>query len=72
MTTVMAMIGKAGATASFNAIYTFSSEIYPTEVRNIGLGSCSMASRIGGIIAPYIGGSLVKIVHAFIAIMGTT
>ena len=62
----MAMIGKAGATISFNGMYIFSSEIFPTEVRNVGVGSCSMAARISGLIAPYVGGSLASDFRLFI------
>ncbi|XP_067884882.1 organic cation/carnitine transporter 2-like [Heterodontus francisci] len=51
--TLLVMIGKSGATAVYTIIYIFSSELYPTVVRNMGLGACSMASRIGSIISPY-------------------
>ncbi|XP_078413527.1 organic cation/carnitine transporter 2-like [Cetorhinus maximus] len=51
--TVLVMIGKSGATAVYTIIYIFSSELYPTMVRNMGLGACSMASRFGSIISPF-------------------
>lgn len=60
-TTVLALVGKMGATASFNAMFVFTTEIYPTEVRNIGLGTCSMAARLSGIMAPYVSGTMVSI-----------
>ncbi|XP_078418029.1 organic cation/carnitine transporter 2-like [Cetorhinus maximus] len=53
LTTVLVMIGKAGITISFAIIYVFSAELYPTVVRNMGIGICSMASRVGSIISPY-------------------
>ena len=56
------MIGKAGATAAFAAIYVYSAEIYPTEVRNIGMGTSSVCARISGMAAPYLGGTLVNII----------
>ena len=52
---VLAMIGKFCISASFAIIYVFSAELFPTVVRNIGVGAGSFWARIGGIIAPYIG-----------------
>ncbi|XP_038661635.1 solute carrier family 22 member 5-like isoform X2 [Scyliorhinus canicula] len=53
LTTVLVMVGKAGITISFAIVYVFSAELYPTVVRNMGIGICSMASRVGSIISPY-------------------
>ncbi|XP_062905501.1 organic cation/carnitine transporter 2-like isoform X6 [Mobula hypostoma] len=49
----LVMIGKTGITICFSIIYVFSAELYPTVVRNMGIGVCTMASRIGSIISPY-------------------
>lgn len=35
-------------------VYVYSSEVYPTVLRQIGVGSCSVAGRAGSIIAPFI------------------
>lgn len=51
---VLAMIGKLAVTASYEIIYVFSAEQYPTVIRNVGVGACSTIARVGGIIAPYI------------------
>ncbi|OWF44983.1 Organic cation transporter protein [Mizuhopecten yessoensis] len=53
----LAMIGKFGLSAAFNTIYLFSAELFPTVVRNAGMGASCCASRIGGIMAPYIADS---------------
>ena len=54
LTIVLAMIGKLAITSSYGTVYVFSTEQFPTVIRNAGLGACSMSARIGGILAPYI------------------
>ncbi|KAK7071333.1 hypothetical protein SK128_003957 [Halocaridina rubra] len=50
----LAMFGKLCITASYAIIYVLTAEIFPTVVRNVGVGSSSMVARIGGALAPYI------------------
>ncbi|KAI1296649.1 Solute carrier family 22 member 3 [Halotydeus destructor] len=50
----MAMIGKFAATCAFAISYVYSSEIYPTVVRQIGVGTNSATSRLGSMTAPFI------------------
>ncbi|KAL4659723.1 solute carrier family 22 member 5-like isoform X1 [Arapaima gigas] len=47
------MVGKFGITAAFSIVYAFTAELYPTVLRNTAMGTCSMASRLGSISAPY-------------------
>ncbi|MGH0172863.1 UNVERIFIED_CONTAM: hypothetical protein FKN15_064073 [Acipenser sinensis] len=54
LSTVLAMAGKFGISAAFSIVYVFAAELFPTVVRNMGVGVSCMASRTGGIIAPYI------------------
>ncbi|KAM3844920.1 organic cation/carnitine transporter 2-like isoform 4-T4 [Vipera latastei] len=50
---ILVMIGKFGITSSFSMVYVYTAELYPTIVRNMGVGASSMASRIGSILSPY-------------------
>lgn len=47
------MMGKFAVTTAFAIVYAYTAELYPTVLRNTAVGTCSMASRIGSIIAPY-------------------
>ncbi|XP_054158728.1 organic cation transporter protein-like [Oppia nitens] len=50
----IALIGKFFITSSFAVIYPYAAEIYPTVVRQVGLGSCSVASCLGCMLAPFV------------------
>ncbi|NXH19267.1 S22AD protein, partial [Bucco capensis] len=53
-TTVLAIIGKFTATASFSTSYVYTAELFPTVIRQTGVGLCSMSARAAGVIAPLI------------------
>ncbi|GAA6230518.1 solute carrier family 22 member 4-like [Lates japonicus] len=48
------MLGKFGITSAFCIVYSITSELFPTVIRNSAMGCCSMAARIGTIISPFI------------------
>uniref|UniRef100_UPI0037E73855 solute carrier family 22 member 13-like n=1 Tax=Semicossyphus pulcher TaxID=241346 RepID=UPI0037E73855 len=52
--TVIAVLGKFASTASFTIIYVYTAELYPTSLRQNGVGLNSMFARVGGILAPLI------------------
>ncbi|XP_067010714.1 organic cation transporter protein [Anabrus simplex] len=54
LTITFVMIGKMAITASFATIYIFSAELFPTVLRNVGIGASSTFARVGGMSAPYI------------------
>lgn len=57
----LASLGLAGMAISFPTIYLYTGEIFPTVVRNNGLGLCSVSTRIGSMIAPFIATMVIKI-----------
>ncbi|KAM6970924.1 solute carrier family 22 member 13b [Tautogolabrus adspersus] len=52
--TVVAVLGKFAATASFSVVYVYTAELYPTTLRQNGVGLNSMFARVAGILAPLI------------------
>ncbi|XP_044083904.1 solute carrier family 22 member 5 isoform X1 [Neovison vison] len=53
LATILVMVGKFGVTAAFSMVYVYTAELYPTVVRNMGVGVSSTASRLGSILSPY-------------------
>ncbi|XP_030621383.1 solute carrier family 22 member 21-like [Chanos chanos] len=54
LTLTLIMTGKSGVTGAFAFLYLYATELFPTVVRNMGLGTACMASRIGSLFSPYI------------------
>ncbi|XP_074477619.1 solute carrier family 22 member 13-like [Sebastes fasciatus] len=52
--TVIAILGKFAATASFSIVYVYTAELYPTTLRQNGVGLNSVCARVAGILAPLI------------------
>ncbi|CAL1283311.1 unnamed protein product [Larinioides sclopetarius] len=42
------------STASFDTNYVYTSELFPTVMRNAALGSGSTVARIGALLAPFV------------------
>ncbi|XP_036906396.1 solute carrier family 22 member 5 isoform X3 [Sturnira hondurensis] len=53
LSTTLVMVGKFGITSAFSMAYVYTAELYPTVVRNMGVGVSSTASRLGSILSPY-------------------
>ncbi|XP_061184984.1 solute carrier family 22 member 4-like [Saccostrea echinata] len=49
-----AMVAKLGVAAAWASLMTFTTETYPTVVRNIGYGCANSISRVGAMAAPQI------------------
>lgn len=63
LTTTLALLGKLFSTAGFATIYIISAEVFPTVIRNAGMGSSSVWARVGGMISPYIADTVNVYVH---------
>lgn len=48
------MLGKFAVTAGSSLMYVYTAELYPTVLRNTGTGACSVLSRVGSSVAPFL------------------
>lgn len=53
---LLGCVGMLGLSVSFPTVYIFSGELFPTVIRNIGVGTSSMCARIGSMLAPFVAG----------------
>eukprot|EP00092_Neocalanus_flemingeri_P007851 GFUD01008476.1.p1 GENE.GFUD01008476.1~~GFUD01008476.1.p1 ORF type:complete len:593 (+),score=112.20 GFUD01008476.1:105-1883(+) len=51
---VLNLLGRISAINTLAVCYIYSAEVFPTVVRNVGLGSSSFWARVGPMIAPFI------------------
>uniref|UniRef100_A0A8W8K7A1 Major facilitator superfamily (MFS) profile domain-containing protein n=1 Tax=Magallana gigas TaxID=29159 RepID=A0A8W8K7A1_MAGGI len=58
--TFFLFVARAFISGAFQAAYVYTPEVYPTSMRAIGLGSCSMMARIGAIVTPFVAQVLLK------------
>ncbi|XP_020020363.2 solute carrier family 22 member 20 [Castor canadensis] len=52
--TAQAALGKGCLASSFICVYLFTGELYPTEIRQMGMGFVSVHARLGGLAAPLV------------------
>ncbi|XP_059207776.1 solute carrier family 22 member 6 [Centropristis striata] len=52
--TCLAVVGKGCLAASFNCCYLYSGELFPTVIRQNGMGWVSMMARVGAMVAPMV------------------
>ncbi|XP_006869208.1 PREDICTED: solute carrier family 22 member 13 [Chrysochloris asiatica] len=52
--TVLAVVGKFATAAGFTISYVYSAELFPTIIRQTGMGLVAIFSRTGGILTPLV------------------
>ncbi|XP_069738456.1 solute carrier family 22 member 6-A-like [Phaenicophaeus curvirostris] len=52
--TALAILGKGCLAASFNCVFLYTGELYPTVIRQTGMGLANTMSRLGSISAPLV------------------
>ncbi|NXF99065.1 S226B protein, partial [Sakesphorus luctuosus] len=52
--TAMAVFGKGCLAAAFNCIFLYTGELYPTVIRQTGMGLGNTMARLGSIMAPLV------------------
>ncbi|XP_046500118.1 solute carrier family 22 member 6 [Equus quagga] len=52
--TSFAVLGKGCLASSFNCIFLYTGELYPTMIRQTGLGMGSTMARVGSIVSPLV------------------
>ena len=50
----LAFFGKFCISSVFNNIFIYASELYPTEIRTVGVGFASMVGRVSGAMSPFV------------------
>ena len=54
------MFGKFSFTSTYTGVFVFAAELYPTPLRNVGVGACNMLAGLGTMTSPYFGEPLVN------------
>lgn len=58
----LATTALIGMSISFPTVYLYAGELFPTVVRNVGIGTASMIARVGSMVAPFV--ISMKYIHA--------
>merc|ERR1712127_191982 len=50
---ILGLLSKMLISGAFSTIYVYTCELFPTGVRSMTIGGCSLAARLGGIAVPF-------------------
>ncbi|KAJ9182765.1 hypothetical protein P3X46_006722 [Hevea brasiliensis] len=73
MRMICGILGIFGMAGTYNLLFIYTAELFPTVVRNAALGCATQAAQMGAILAPFVvvlGGALPFAVFAVCGIMG--
>ncbi|XP_047034700.1 organic cation transporter protein-like [Helicoverpa zea] len=70
VTLTLGTLGVSCGSIVASTIYIYTSELYPTVIRNMAMGACSTAMRIGSMAAPFIANTSVTVPWLPTAIFG--
>lgn len=51
---ILACVGVGSSMITFSTVYLYSTELFPTVVRNAAVGFSSMTARVGSMVAPFV------------------
>ena len=57
---VFIFIARALLASTFQAMFVYTAEVYPTNMRAVGMGCCSMFGRFASILTPFVAQMLIK------------
>ncbi|ONK82054.1 uncharacterized protein A4U43_C01F35650 [Asparagus officinalis] len=69
LTTALLFGARICIAGSFNTLYIYAPEIYPTSIRSTGFGIANSIGRIGGIVCPLVAVGLVEGCHQMEAVL---
>nr|CAD7460198.1 unnamed protein product [Timema tahoe] len=58
--TTMLFIARGIIAGVFQASYVYTPEVYPTQLRSVGVGTCSAMARLGAMVTPYVAQVLIQ------------
>lgn len=61
----LAMMGRFGISSAYSIVTLYTAELFPTEIRNSALGTCSTLAHVGSMSAPYVVDILVSSLPMF-------
>lgn len=59
----LAMMGRFGISSAYSIVTLYTAELFPTEIRNSALGTCSTLAHVGSMSAPYVVDILVSLLR---------